>query len=150
MFYLCELLEIMESVLEGLRKREDGENGVWIGDVTLSKVRLWRKELVGLYQSAGVSEKMENCVYLYRQTKNRFIGEVVRRRRKMLGMTKKGLCEGICHEKTLGRLENGTAKTQREVTVKLLERMRVSPEYQRYRIVTDKYEVLILYQSAKR
>ena len=39
MFYLCELLEIMESVLEGLRKREDGENGVWIGDVTLSKVR---------------------------------------------------------------------------------------------------------------
>lgn len=147
MFYLCELLEIMEHVWEEQRKGEDGENSVCIGGVTLSKVRLWRKELVGLYQSAGVSEKMENCVYLYRQTKNRFIGEVVRRRRKMLGMTKKGLCEGICHEKTLGRLENGTAKTQREVTVKLLERMRVSPEYQRYRIVTDKYEVLILYDA---
>lgn len=150
MFYLCELLEIMESVLEGLRKREDGENGVWIGDVTLSRVRLWRKVLTGLYQSAGVSEKMQNCVYLYRQAMNRFAGEVVRRRRKLLGMTKKELCEGICHEKTLRRLESGTAKTQREVTEKLLGRLRVSPEYQRHRIVTDRYEALILYDAVSK
>lgn len=150
MFYLCELLEIMEGVLEELRKREDGENGVCIGDVTLSKVRLWRKELAGLYQSAGVSEKMQNCVYLYRQTMNRFAGEVVRRRRKLLGMTKKELCEGICHEKTLRRLESGTAKTQREVTEKLLERLRVSPEYQRHRIVTDRYEALVLYDAVSK
>ncbi len=150
MFYLCELLEIMEQVWKKMPGEGDGQNTGCIGDLTLPTVRAWRKELTDLYQRAGISERMENCIYLYNQTQNRLVGEVVCKRRKMLQISVKELCEGICHEKTLRRLESGTAKTQREVTEKLLERMGVSPEYQRERIITDHYEALTLYSAVNK
>lgn len=147
MFYLCELLEIMERVWEEMKGEKDRENAVDGGNVVSSQVKSWRKILAELYQNSGVPEKMENCVYLYWQTQNRHLSEVVRRRRKMLGISMRELCDGICHEKTLRRLEYGMTKMQREIMEELLARLGVSSEYQRQGIVTDNYEALILYDA---
>lgn len=54
----------------------------------------------------------------------------------MLGLTKKKLCEGICSEKTIGRLEAGRTKPQMEIVKQLFERLNLSGEYQRWQIVT--------------
>ena len=138
MFYLYELLEIMERALEGFDSLQPE---------LLTQVREWRGILAELYQKYGIPERMGNCVYLYWQTKNYNIGELVRMRREMLGMSTGELCGGICHEKTLRRLENGEVRTQREIVEEMLERLGLSPEYQRQRIVTDNYEVLVLYDA---
>lgn len=55
----------------------------------------------------------------------------------MLGLTKKKLCEGICSEKTIGRLEANKTKPHIEVVRLLFEKMNLSGEYQRLQVVTD-------------
>lgn len=60
----------------------------------------------------------------------------------MFGYSSKRLCEGICSEKTLTRLENKKAKTQMPVVRELLERLNLHPEYIRARVVTNDFHVL--------
>ncbi|MDE5746512.1 MAG: transcriptional regulator [Acetatifactor sp.] len=149
MYYLCELLEIMErifSVWNGCSDRAADEN-VHI-QITLPQVQEWRRVLSEIFLDKGISEKMESCAYLYWQMYNYSIGDVVRKRRKMLGMTAKKLCDGICSEKTLRRLENNRASTHMQIVGELFERMGLSPEYQRKKIVTDRYEAIALYDTA--
>lgn len=54
----------------------------------------------------------------------------------MLGMTKKALCEGICSEKTIGRLEAKKTKPNIETVRLLFEKLNLSGEYQRWQVVT--------------
>ena len=70
------------------------------------------------------------------------INEVIRCRREMFGMTKKKLSEGICSEKTVGRLEKHQTKVQMPIAKLLFEKLNLSGEYQRADIVTNKPEVL--------
>lgn len=149
MYYLCEVLEIMERVLS-----------VWIGrsDMTdeetrrlrpmMAQVQEWRRVLSEVFEGSKVSEKMESCGYLYQQMQNYRIGDVVRKRRKMLGLSAKALCQGICSEKTLRRLENNRNGTHMEIVGELLGRLGLAAEYQRKRIITDRYEAMVLYSKA--
>lgn len=58
----------------------------------------------------------------------------------MLGLTKKELCEGICSEKTIGRLEANKTKPQIEVVRQLFERLNLSGEYQRLQVETQEVQ----------
>lgn len=151
MYYLCELLEIMERIFSVWNGRSDkaADENVHI-QLTLPQVQEWRRMLSEIFLDKGISDKMESCAYLYWQMYNYSIGDVVRKRRKMLGMTAKELCEGICSEKTLRRLENNRASTHMQIVGELFERMGLSPEYQRKKIVTDRYEAIVLYDTAAR
>lgn len=51
-------------------------------------------------------------------------------------MTKKELCDGICSEKTIGRLEANRTKSQIEIVRLLFEKLNLSGEYQRAQIVS--------------
>ncbi len=149
MYYLCEVLEIMERVLS-----------VWTGrsDMTdeetrrlrpmMAQVQEWRRVLAEVFESSKVSEKMESYGYLYQQMQNYRIGDVVRKRRKMLGLSAKALCQGICSEKTLRRLENNRNGTHMEIVGELLGRMGLAAEYQMKKIITDRYEAMVLYSKA--
>ena len=75
-----------------------------------AQIREWRMLLAELYQAYGIPMNTENCCYLYSQTQNYRIGDVIRKRRKMLGLSVRELCEGICSEKTLRRLENNKTR----------------------------------------
>lgn len=113
-----------------------------------SQVREWRMVLAEIYREYGVPETMESCCYLYSQTQNYRIGDVIRKRRRMLGLSVRELCEGICSEKTLRRLENNKVKSQRAVWRELFCRLGLSPECQRERIVTGHWDVLLLFRAA--
>lgn len=149
MYYLCELLEVMERIFSVWNEQSDGaaDENVHI-QLTLPQVQEWRRVLSEIFLEKGISDKMESCAYLYWQMYNYSIGDVVRKRRKMLGMTARKLCEGICSEKTLRRLENNRASTHMQIVGELFERMGLSPEYQRKKIVTDRYEAIVLYDTA--
>ena len=113
-----------------------------------AQIREWRMLLAELYQAYGIPMNTENCCYLYSQTQNYRIGDVIRKRRKMLGLSVRELCEGICSEKTLRRLENNKTRSQRAVWSELFCRLGLSPEYQRESVVTGQRDVLLMYRAS--
>ena len=52
-----------------------------------------------------------------------FIGEVIKQRRKELGLTQEQLCEGICEPITISRMENGKQTPSRNRVIALLQRL---------------------------
>ena len=113
----------------------------------LVQIRQWRWVLAEVYREYGMPQQMDNCCYLYWQFQNYCVGDVVRRRRKMLGLSVKELCEGICSEKTLRRLENNKTKTQMPIVMELFERMGLPTEYQRKEIVMERYLDFAIYNA---
>jgi len=55
--------------------------------------------------------------------KELLIGEVIRQRRQALGVSQRDLCEGLCQQATLSRLENGLQTPSRALINALLERL---------------------------
>ncbi|MDE5680135.1 MAG: helix-turn-helix domain-containing protein, partial [Lachnospiraceae bacterium] len=143
MYYLYELLAIKEKLLTvsaqgALFEKEMAETG------ELKKV------LSDLYKKYHVSERTENCCYLYWQTDNDNIGDVIRKRRKLLGLTQKQLCEGICEPRTLQRLEKNKTRAQMAVVRRLLARLGLPFEYQRMEVISDNYEAVVLYRELEK
>lgn len=52
-----------------------------------------------------------------------FLGDMIKRRRKELGLTQEELCKGICEPMTISRLENGKQTPARNRINAILERL---------------------------
>ncbi|MBD5498784.1 MAG: helix-turn-helix transcriptional regulator [Lachnospiraceae bacterium] len=139
-YYLYELLEIKEKLIT-----VSGQGALFEKEMT--ETRELKKVLSALYRKYHVSEKKENCCYLYWQTDNERIGDVIRKRRKLLGLTQKQLCEGICEPRTLQRLESNKTRAQMAVVRQLLERLGLPFEFQRLEVISDNYEAVVLYRE---
>lgn len=142
-YYLVELLEIRRQLLEDqlgeLTGKEQEENlAVQREDEELLKV------IRDLYRQYDVTDYMEDCTYLYQQKWVFPIGEVLKIRRTMFGMTQEQLCDGICSVKSLRRAEQGKTDIQREVREKLLKRLGLSGQLQWTRLITSDREVVRL------
>lgn len=140
MYYLWELLEIRKEGMTRLLERTGDSKGeitkqslVKIIDTTAE----WLDALDFVHSLCGTHRRMETSCYLYQQKEAYCISDVIKRRREMMGLTKKQLCEGICSEKTIGRLESGKTKPQMEIVKQLFERLNLSGEYQRMQVVTN-------------
>lgn len=148
-YYLVELLEIRKQLLEDqlgeLNGEEQEENlAVQREDEELLKV------IRDLYRQYDVTDYMEDCTYLYQQKWVFPIGEVLKIRRTMFGMTQEQLCDGICSVKSLRRAEQGKTDIQREVREKLLNRLGLSGQLQWTRLITsDRAVVKLAEQLAK-
>lgn len=59
----------------------------------------------------------------------------------MLGMSRAELCQGICDQKTLVRLENKKTNSQKAVVVELFERLGLAGTLSRTVLVTERPEV---------
>lgn len=139
MYYLWELIEIRREGLTRLLDRieNDGEGRKREAvQKVIDMMTDWLEALDFVHELCGTHRRMETSCYLYQQKEAYCISDVIRRRREMLGMTKKALCEGICSEKTIGRLEAKKTKPQIEIVRLLFERLNLSGEYQRTQIVT--------------
>lgn len=90
---------------------------------------------------------------MYREYKVVFVGEIIKQRRKMLGLTQSKLVyyinsdiksgtDEICSEKTLSRLENGKTVTSWKVTRRLLGRLKLPPERYFFDYVSEDYELV--------
>ncbi len=139
MYYLWELIEIRREgltwLMDGIENDEEGRKRESVQKV-IDMMTEWLDALDFVHDLCGTHRKMETSCYLYQQKEAYCICDVIRRRREMLGMTKKALCEGICSEKTIGRLEANKTKPNIEIVRLLFERLNLSGEYQRAQIVT--------------
>lgn len=133
-FYLLELLEIKCGILEIVGKDSDELKE------SVELANLFRK----LYAEYDIPAYMRDCVYLYRQRWIFYIGDVLRIRRNMYGLTQEELCEGICVTKTLRRAEKMMSDMHQDLLTAVMRRLGLSKEYQRARLVTNDREVLIL------
>lgn len=133
-FYLLELLEMKCRILgivgnDGAERRESME----LADL-----------LRGLYEEYEVPAYMQDCVYLYRQRWVFYVGDVLRIRRSMYGMTQEELCKGICVTKTLRRSEKMERTMHQDSLEMVMRRLGLSKEYQRAWLVTNDRAVLKL------
>lgn len=64
------------------------------------------------------------------------IGDVIKRRRRELGLTQEQLCDGICDPTTLSKIENGRRTPSPQDTIGLLERLGLSSDVY-YFLVSD-------------
>lgn len=141
-YYLLELLEIKLKLLEEISTQlEDAEQ---VLKVSRQECRDFAELLKSLCAEYHVPAYMQDSTYLYRQRWMFYVGDVLRIRRNMYGLTQKKLCEGICSVRTLRRTEKKEANMQQEVLGKLLRRLGISKEFQRARLVTNDREVLRL------
>lgn len=139
MYYLWELIGIRREGLTWLLDKieNDGEGRKRAAVLkVIDMMTEWLDALDFVHDLCGTHREMETSCYLYQQKEAYCISDVIRRRREMLGMTKKELCDGICSEKTIGRLEANKTKPQIEIVRLLFEKLNLSGEYQRAQIIT--------------
>ncbi len=139
MYYLWELLVIRKEGMTRLLQNvgdSRGERTKHVLSEVVETTTAWLDALDFVHDLCGTNRRMETSCYLYQQKEAYCISDVIKRRREMLGLTKKKLCDGICSEKTIGRLESGRTKPQMEIVKQLFERLNLSGEYQRWQIVT--------------
>ena len=147
LYYVTELLEIRERLVNEIQffyrkegKREAAEELLKTQDEKKEIEELLRE----LYAEYKVSLYVENFCYLYWETESYCIGDIVKIRRQMLGLTKEQLCDGICSEKTLTRIEQRKVKAQMPIVRELFGRLGLCEEYTRARVITSDYQTLEL------
>ncbi len=153
MYYLWELLEIKKEGMTKLLHQVGDSKGAITRQTLENIVKTtadWLDALDFVHNLCETHRRMESSCYLYQQKEAYCISDVIRRRREMLGLTKKKLCEGVCSEKTIGRLEANKTKPQLAVVRQLFEKMNLSGEYQRWQIVTDDVRAFPIYDELGR
>lgn len=140
MFYLWELLSMKRQLL---KKKLEFQN-----ELSDEQRETWRKEqeeteeqervITELYVQYQLEWKMRDDCYLYREPEVNCVADVIRVRRKMFGLSRKELCDGVCSLKTLERLEKRQANPQAEIIYQLFQRLGLSAATYRTEVVTEK------------
>lgn len=140
-FYLWELLEMEEKLREsvmqiaGCEKRERPD---YTG---------FKSALKDLQEEFGISVSMQNYCYIYIGAETYCIEDVVRVRRKMLGMTMRELGEGICSERVISRLESKKTITQDLILQEVMKKLKLSAEFSRMELITSSHEAKEKYKK---
>lgn len=152
MFYLWELLAMKEQLLQALI-----DANVEKEEQAVRKLKEWKQTCINwyttlteVYEEYGVPKEMQDFCYIYVDREAYCIGDVIRIRRKMFGMTMLQLSDGICSERTISRLERNETEPHRDIVRELFERLNMPGEFCRKELVTGKPEVLRLFSEAKR
>ena len=146
MFYMWELF-CMKEELQPLLPKEIQSTPEF--QESLEQCRGWRETLEELYRDYGVSIGMYEYCYLYVEGENYCIDDVIRTRRKMLGLSQKTLGEGICDDRTISKVERHLTRPQRDVVEKLFDRLNLSTELNRTELVTDNPEAVEKYREIR-
>ena len=147
LFYLVELLEIRLELMIGL-----GENNAYYKEKleeSISETNVQLDELRKLYEEYNVSAYMTDDCYLYRESGVYCINEVIKTRRKMMGLTREQLCGDDVDVSTLWRIENKKKPVNRRTVHILFERLNLFPSCVNVGIITDKKHVVELYEELR-
>lgn len=151
MFYFWELLGVKQELLQLLivENKEKGEMSVKKLKEWYAECARWRETLGEVYDTYGISRTIQEYCYLYVDMEAHCIGDVVRIRRKMLGMTMLELSEGICSERTISRLERNLTEPRREIVRLLFKRLHMAMDFCKSDLLTEKPEAKKLFAEAK-
>lgn len=139
-YYLIELLESRMDIITFLLEHGMCPKRLLVSfDTWMKESCEWKKAYESLYNKFGISMYMRNCMQFYLEGAAFCISDVIRIRRKMLGLSAARLAEGICSEKTIRRIENRRCRTHREITSELLARMGIPYQLHRTDVITSNY-----------
>jgi len=151
MFFLWELLQIKEQLLQRLIE-ENGDKG----ENAVKQLKEWKQTCINwyttlseVYEEYNVSKATKDFCYVYVDREAHCIGDVIRIRRKMFGMTMQQLADGICSERTISRLERNETEPHRDIVRELFGRLNMSGEFCRKELVSERPEVLQIFSEAK-
>ncbi len=131
--YLPETLEVYARLLE-----EEGANPEQI-----EELQEMREALLKLEGDFGMHfEQYRLFQHLNRAFELDY--EMIRRSRLACHMSQEELCEGICTQETLSRIERGKHKPNGQILKKLLEKMNRKRERVGMYITTERFEVIAL------
>lgn len=150
MYFLWEILSMMEALLAELADYLAGAGNANVLNAMRHETRDWKQALEIVYSEFHVPKETFEYCYLYVIKGCYCINDVIRIRRKMLGMTQEELCEGICSLKTLKRLENRKTSPQKAIVRDLFERLGLSRELTRTDLITSSPEAKQLMERLKR
>lgn len=149
-FYLLELLELRTRIAKCIES--DAEERAKVQD--WEKFRAEYQEstemlelLKSLYAEYEVPAYMQDCAYLYRQRWVFYVGDVLRIRRKMYGLTQEELCGRDCSVRALRRAEKKETNMQHEALDVLLRKLGLSKEFQKARLAPNDREGLRLMEA---
>ena len=87
---------------------------------------------------------MEHDCHIYWEQNSHAIGDVIKIRRKMFEIKPEKLCEGICSERTLMRMELKQVKSQMPIIKPIFKRLGLCAEYTCARVITSDIEIIQL------
>lgn len=145
-YYLSELLNVHIELLTYLLGNTDDINKIDEYKRTLHRTEDVLDAYEGICEQYNMPYVMEDCCYFYREEDVYCINDVIKKRRKMLNMTRAELCDGICSERTVQRLELKQKRKHDGITEELFCRLGLSVEYINMGIVTDSRETTELYE----
>lgn len=146
-YYLLELLEIQVRLIKCITDDFGKEEEEQVKEKSRTKLQECADLVVllkELYAKYKVPAYMQDCTYLYQQRWMFYVGDVLRIRRSMFGLSQEKLCAGVCSVKSLRRAEKMESNMQQAALGILLGRLGLSREFQRARLVSNDREVLKL------
>jgi len=144
-YFAVELLEMQEFFLKELLKNENPEKPeiVALRKEVQEETAQFLVMLKTLYREFHMPEHTPGYLLFYKEHEQYSYGEVVRARRKMLGLSREKLTD-LVDIRTLERLENKGIGSQRGTVRLLFEHMGLSTMLHRAQVVTEKQDAVLL------
>lgn len=150
LYYFIELTETRRTLATRLMEFEiDAEERTQLEEM-LKENNQWENVFKDLYAEYKVAPYMSDFCYLYYENECHNMVEVIETRRKMLGLSRVKLGEGICTEKTIVRFERQGVNPSIELVRRLFDKMGLCAEYRRARVVTTDVNALMLSNEVTR
>lgn len=132
--------EAAQPCMEPYYREHDGQSRSESMRTLCREMEEWSQALEDAYAERGVPKETFEFCYLYVMKGVYCINDVIRIRRRMLGLSQRELCRGICDEKTLRRIEKKESQPQKETAVQLMRRLGLPEELTQTELVTDSRE----------
>uniref|UniRef100_UPI00405639B2 hypothetical protein n=1 Tax=Agathobacter sp. TaxID=2021311 RepID=UPI00405639B2 len=144
LFYFVELLELRHAFMESrLRYVPEGEKNE--AEKNMTELNNWYHLLMDLYKEYKVNPYMEHFCHLYWEMQSYPMGDAIRARRNMLGMTKGTLSDDAYDLKSVTRCELNQVKTQKHTLRNMLSKVALGNDNVCTNVVTNDYGALELY-----
>lgn len=147
LYYYIEVLEFKKEILYRLRKCGTETVSREQIDAELQKTIILEMKWKACYEEHDLPFYMKDSTYLYWETECHNAAEILEVRRKMLQLPRATLCDGICTERSLIRIEKTSLSLSMYVLNNLFERMGLCAEYRRGPLVSWDTEVLGWYKE---
>lgn len=144
LYYFIELTEIRSALANRFMNFDIDVSEKSKLEEMLNENNAWEKVLKELYEEYKVAPYMSDFCYLYYETECHDMVKVIETRRKMLGLSRVKLGDGICTDRTIIRFEREGRNPSIDLVRLLFEKMGLCAEYRRARVVTNDVEVLML------
>lgn len=146
LYYFIELTETRSILGARIMEMPIKENEYQLLQDMLKENYAWEKLFKDLYKEYDIRTYMSDFCYLYYETECHDMVEVIETRRKMLGLSRVTLGEGICTDRTIVRFEREGRNPTIELVRRLFDKLGMCAEYRRARIITNDVEALKLYE----